>query len=408
MSTKEKITLADPDIQRCPFETYHYLHEHAPVFHDPATGFFEITRYQDLVDSARNFKTFSSRRAIDPADQTPAQAEIARIYEAEGYPPMEQMINADPPVQRKYRSLVDDAFRPQRVNAMVPQIEGLVDELIDDFSDAGDAEFMAEFAILLPVYVIADMIGIARARRDDFKRWSDALIAINEPTATDEQRLALVRPIIEMHQFFAAEFEAARENPQQNILGDLATGTVDGRPVTTGEAVNMMSNLLVAGNETTTAGLGNGLIRLMEDPALQARLRRQPEQVPDFVEEALRLDAPLQCFFRRAVKDVEVAGATIPEDSVVVLRYGAGNRDAEHFENPDAVDLDRPDIRRHLAFGFGIHTCVGNLLARTEMAIAFTRLLARLNDMRLDGEAVYQPSFLTYGPRSLPIRFSKA
>jgi len=404
----DAISFTDPEIQVCPFETYRRLHADRRVHRDPVTGFWEVLRYEDQRAIAQNPALYSSEHMLyGEKTHSPAYEEMKRMYEEEGYPNIPTLINADEPVHRKNRNLVDASFRAPRVKALEPYIRELVVKLIDDWGDASEVEFMAQFALLLPLYVISDTIGVPRDRALDFKRWSDALIAVTDPAKPKDEQIALTRVVIEMHRFFAEAYEAAREAPGENILGDLVRGEIDGQPVSTRLAVHLLSSILVAGNETTTAMLGSAMLRLIETPGLEEMLRAAPERIPDFIEESLRLEAPLPCQFRRNVEEVAFDDAVIPKDSLIVLRFGAGNRDPHHYPEPDAFDIERGSLRQHLTFGSGIHMCVGHLLARAELRIAFEELLMQFRNFALLGEPRREPSYIAYGPRTLPIRFHR-
>ena len=402
----EDISFVDPQIQLCPFSAYKRLHAASPIYKDPKTGFFEITKYQDLYAVAQDQKIYSSEHPVyGDRSLTPAKAEVDRLYTERGYMPMATLINADEPAHAMYRSLVDRSFRPTRVKALEPYIADLVNTLIDEMAPKRQAEFMAAFAIRLPLYVIADTIGVSRGNAESFKRWSDALMKVHEPGISGELQIALTHEVIEMQQFFAGELQRARQHPKEDILGDLSTAQVDGRPLSDQEAIALLESILVAGNETTTNALGSGMLRLIENPDVEARLRADAALIPAFVEEVLRLDSPLQCQYRRPVRNVQIRGTQIAADSMLVLRFGAGNRDEERFQEPDKLNIDRPRIRQHLAFGAGIHSCLGSILARAELRIAFEILLSRLEKFRLIGEPTRQPSYMAYGPCTLPMAF---
>jgi cytochrome P450 len=266
---------------------------------------------------------------------------------------------------------------------------------------------MERFAVMLPVYVIADTIGVSRERAADLKRWSDAMLQAGDSQNTAEDNIRLTRQIIEFQQFVAAEYEAAKADPGENILGDTARATIDGGPVPTALAVHIIAGLLVAGNETTTATLGAAMKRMIEEPGMEARLRAEPERIPDFIEEVLRLESPLQCTFRTNREAVNFGEEELPKDALMVLRFGAGNRDQARYPEPDKLDIDRPRIRRHLAFGGGIHMCIGHLLARTELKIAYEELLKRFRNFRLTAEPTALPGYIAYGPRTMPIGFDR-
>lgn len=404
-----QISFADPEVQKCPFDAYRRLHETERVHQDPVTGFWEVLRHEDLLSIIRDPVKYSSEHKIyGDRSHSAAYEQIRQLYESEGFPPTPALINSDEPTHRRNRNLIDDAFRPARIEELEPYIRELVNMLAARWAGKGKIEFVADFAMLLPLYVISDTLGISRNRALDFKRWSDAMMEVHDPHNTVEQQVAYTRTIIEMQRFFADALEAAKANPKDDVLGDLARGTIDGEPVPTGLAVHILSSLLVAGNESTTATLGSAMKRLIETPGLEETLRAEPRRIPDFIEEVLRLDPPLPCQFRRNVEAVSFDEAELPQDSIMVMRFGAGNRDPRRFPDPDRFDMDRPRLKQHLAFGAGTHMCVGHLLARTEMRIAFEQLLARFRNFRLDGEPTPLTSYLTYGPRTLPIAFDPA
>jgi cytochrome P450 len=404
----DKISFLDPDVQRCPFTAYEALFADNDVRREPATGFIDLMGYDHLRKAALDPKRFSSEHSLyGDKSHSPVAAEINRLYKEHGVENMPALINADAPLHRKHRSLVDQSFKAQRVQKIEEYIIELTDTLIDRFTENGEAEFISEFAMLLPLYVIADTIGISRERALDFKRWSDALIEVHEPGIPDDAAIALTHEVIEMHQFFAAEYEKARSNPGENILGDLAKSEVDDAPVTTQLAVNILQGILVAGNESTTSALGSNMRVLCVMPKYQQILRDDPAKIQLYVEEILRLYPPLPCQFRRNTEDMQLSGVDIAADTIINMRFGAGNRDERRFENADELNLDRPNMRQHLAFGAGAHICLGQALARAEMKIALERLLARLKNFRLAGEPEFTASYIAYGPTKLPIAFDR-
>lgn len=405
----ENLSFARPDVQVCPFGAYRALFEAGHrVYRDPLTTFWEVPGYDDLMAIVQNPGLFSSEHMLyGEKTHAPAYTEMKRMYEEDGYPPLPTLINADEPVHKRNRDLVDVSFRAARVKSREPYIRELVTELIDRWGDEVQIEFMTAFAELLPLYVIADTIGVPRDRALDFKRWSDALIQVHDPAMNREQQIELTRTVIEMQQFFALSYARAQKDPQEDILGDLARGRVDGEPVSTRLAVHLLSGLLVAGNETTTSVLGSAMKCLIANPGLEARLRATPDRVPDFIEEVLRLESPLPAQFRRNTEEVTFDETTVPKDSLIVLRYGAANRDPRRWPYPDTLDIDRPRLKQHLAFGGGIHMCIGHLLARAELRIAYEELLRRFANFRLAGEITTIPSYIAYGPRRLPIAFDR-
>ncbi|MET0986965.1 MAG: cytochrome P450 [Steroidobacteraceae bacterium] len=406
MSTDAAPSFANPEISGCPWSTYRQLQDERPVYRDPVTGFYEVTRWEDIRKVASDPDTFGSK--MDTRIQSGVQGEIRQLYETEGFPMVPTMINNDPPDHRTIRSLVDKAFTAIRIRKLEPNIEALANDLIDGFASRGSAEFVNEFAIPLPMVIIAEQLGVPRSRQDEFKSWSDALLGVNDPLTPQDQLIPLTRKIIDMQQFLATQVERMWREPDDTIIGTVSQATVDGRRLELGELVNIFQNVLVAGNETTTQAFGNSMQLLVSQPGLQDRLRANPNETVTFVEESLRLFAPLQGFFRKTRKDVELGGTLIPAESMVILRFGAGGRDPRRFECPEQVQLDRKNAREHLTFGYGIHFCIGNQLARAELRIGLVCLLERLRNIRLapGPDAVfYKPSFLTYGPRHMQIQF---
>lgn len=402
------ISFTDPQVQLCPYAHYRKLQQTDRVYRDPGSALHEVLGYADLRKIALDPKTYSSVHSLyGDRSHSPVKDELDRIYREQGFPSLPTLINADEPVHRKYRNLVDQSFAAPRVKQLEPYIREISDMLIDRFSARGETEFVTDFAELLPLYVISDQIGVSREHARDLKRWSDAMIEVHMPGITPEREIELTHVVVEFQRFVADAYQRTQREPSVGLLTDLATSTIDGRPVELREVVHLISGILVAGNETTTSALASAMLRLTEQPELQRELAADAARIPLFIEEVLRLDAPLQCQFRRAVQSVELSNTAIEAESVLVLRFAAGNRDEQRYPNADKIDLSRPDIRQHLAFGAGIHVCLGQALARTELRIAYEQLLSRLADFRLFGTVERIPSFMTYGPRRLPIAFSQ-
>jgi cytochrome P450 len=258
--------------------------------------------------------------------------------------------------------------------------------------------------------IIADQLGLSRDRYTDFKRWSDASVNIADPSRGPEEKLNDARAAIEMRSFFVEEVNRARENPSDNLLSAFANTTNDdGQTLSPNDLSMLLQVVLAAGNETTTHALGSAVLRLAQDQELQALLRQQPDLIPAFIEEVLRLDAPLQGLFRRATQDTRIGNVAVPAGAMVNVRFGAGNRDPKQYSCPADLDLNR-GRSNHLAFGFGIHHCIGSQLARSELRLAMEKLLEGSQAINLeDGpDAVgRKPHFLAYGPRRLMVKFDR-
>lgn len=412
MSDEDIPKLLDPKVQLCPFSAYKTMRDRDPAFFEKETGFFILTRYGDVKAAALNWQDFSNLTQVftTGSEGSPGQAEVLKLLDEEGYRVTDALVTADPPAHKLHREAVNVAFSSRRVKAMEEYIQVLTDDLIETFARAGHAEFVTQFAIRLPMLVIADQLGLPREMEKTFKKWSDAMIINGNVGNTPEVQLEAARGIVEMQNYFAEKFAKLVVEPKDNILSDIANSVDDqGVLLPIEDRITVATQVLSAGNETTTGAISSAMLRMMENPGMEARLRENPALIPNYIEEILRLESPLQMLMRRATRDVEIGGRVIPKGSLISLRWAAGNRDERMFPNPDVIDLARQNSRSHLTFGQGIHFCVGRELARSELRIAFESLLRRLQNFRFAGpveEAVTRlPSYYAWGPRTLDIRF---
>jgi cytochrome P450 len=322
------------------------------------------------------------------------------------------MLTADPPEHTRYRKLVNKAFMPKRVNDMHAEIHGICDALIAAFAGRGEVELASQFGQPLPMRVIAGQLGIPVSDMPKFRRWSSAFVAQLGQMAGPEQEVAAARDIVDFQHYFAARLAEKRAAPSDDILSDLATVTLaeegDPRPLTTPEALNIIQQLLVAGNETTAHTLTGGMRYLIEDPEQMAAVLADLSLIPNLVDETLRMMTPTQNMWRVATRDAELGGVRIAAGSVLLLRYGSGNRDERQFPDGERFDIRRRNANRHVAFGFGIHTCLGAALARKELALAFELLLTRLRNWRFapgKNDFSHHPSVLLRGLKALHLEF---
>jgi len=404
----------DPAVLESPWEYYRALRAEAPVFKDPFLGLYHVASYDLVLEAVRDFETFSNRFA--PAMGGAALAQLAGDPElealaAKSYPPVDTMLTADPPEHRRFRGLVNKAFTPRRVDGLEAGIEKLASGLVDAFVADGQLEVLSQFSVPLPLTVIADQLGVPRADLPRFKRWTDGFTAQLSGMAFGEDMKEATRRILEFQQYFAARIEEARQAPREDILSDLVRARVEGeRPLDVAEMLSILQQLLVAGNETTAAAIAEGLLLLVRHPDQLALVREDPSLVPGLVEEVLRLSTPTTCMWRRVKRDTVLGGVAIPEGSMALLRYASANRDEKRFPDPDRFDVRRANAGDHLAFGHGIHFCLGAMLARKEMTVAFRTLLARLDGFRLTPgapEPRHKPSILLRGLAELHLSFDR-
>jgi len=403
----------DPAVLAAPHDLDRRLRDEAPVHRDPRTGVFLVSSYARVLEAVRDPATFSNRfapamgGADGPDDGSGGELALLR---RELHPIVDTLLTADPPEHRRFRGLVNKAFTPRRVNALADDMTKLTHGLVDAFAARGRCEVLAEYAVPLPLTMIADQLGVPRADLPRLKRWTDGFTAQLSGLAVGEDALEAVRRILEFQRYFAARVEEAREAPRDDILSALVRARLEGeRSLDVGECLSILQQLLVAGNETTANAIAEGVRLLIENPEQQAIVRAEPDTLPTFVEEVLRLLSPTQNMWRRTTRDTELGGVAIPAGAMVLLRYGSANRDASVFPDPDRLDVRRPNAADHLAFGHGIHFCLGATLARAEMAKAFRTLLDRLDDLRLAPDAEpprYRPSILLRGLEALHVEFT--
>jgi cytochrome P450 len=260
------------------------------------------------------------------------------------------------------------------------------------------------------MYFIAEQLGIEKKDMDDFKLWSDVSVESVSPLITPQREIEIANHLIDMQNYLAKVIDRVRAVPEETLLSHLANTETDGQMLDMRGLLGVLHQILIAGNETTTTTLASGMKLLIDQPGLAETLFAEPETVPQFVEELLRTMAPVQTLFRKSVEPVEIGGVTIPEGAIVEVRYGAANRDPEQFSCPAEIDLTREKAKAHLAFGAGIHLCIGNQLARGELRLAFTALTRRLKNFRLsrgDAGVEWMTSYIAYGPTRLWIGFDE-
>lgn len=404
------ITFSDPAVLACPFPAYKTLREEAPVYLDPVTGMYVVTRYDDLRAIAADPETFANNTGQLLGRRAAATEEGTEMLEKAGYPEVNTLVTNDPPDHRRYRSLVDMAFSIKRIAAIKPRITEIANKLIDAFPHE-PFDFVKSFAIWLPMQMIAEQLGVPPEMGGTFKRWSDATIEATDPRITHDRHLECSRIKLEMNRFLWTRGEELRIRPDDTLISDIANLTLDNRLLTRAEFCSLLVQLLVGGNETTTSALASGMYHLAAKPELQARLRASPDKIKAFCEEVLRLESPLQGLWRRATKATTVGGVEIPEGAILNIRWAAGNRDSKMFPDPENIDLDRLNHNQHLTFGHGIHYCIGNQLGRAELQLGFAALLARSRNLRLaHGEEGVDRlvHFMAYGPTRLMVEFDPA
>jgi cytochrome P450 len=399
----------DPEVIECPFDFYRAAREEAPVYRLPGTDIFIVSRYEDVRNALKRTDVFSNEfnEELNPPPRNP---EAGAIY-AEGWEPVDTLLTVDAPRHKVYRSLLNKVFSTKRVEGMHDYMVQIANELIDGWIDEGEVDFLNRFCVPFPIYVIADQLGVPREDIDLFRYWSDCFGSRLSQFADEEREVEDARAIVQFQHYFADKIEQLRAEPGDNIISDLAQARIDDdRLLTTEELLSIIQQLLVAGNETSRASIAAGVLYFIDHPDQFDRLEKEPELLANAVEEILRLATPSCGLWRRVKADTELGGVDIPAGSMLMVRFASANRDEERFECPEAFDISRENASDNLAFGKGVHFCLGAQLARKEINVAFEYLIRRTNHWRLtDGKntLTHWPNLILRGLNDLHITFDK-
>lgn len=390
-----------PETLSDPYPMYARLREDAPVQRTPV-GVWVVLGYDPAVQILRDHNRFS----VDHRNRHDTPELIEKLGPTAADRGMENiMLFKDPPDHTRLRGLVNKAFTPRIVESMRTRIVEITNELIDSAEPRGEMDVIEDFAYPLPVTVIAEMLGIPEADRNEFKRWSRQVAPILDPIISDEVFLQVVEAGLALAVYFDKIIAARRADPQDDLITELIKAEDEGDRLTPEELRATLILVLVAGHETTMNLIGNGLLALLRNPDEADRLRADPSLAKTATDELLRYDGSVHLTARTATEDVEVAGATIAKGEMAIVILGAANRDPAQFSDPDHLDVGR-DPNRHLAFSAGGHFCVGATLARVEGQIAFETLLRRLPNLALgDPDPPYRATITLRGLKALPVTF---
>lgn len=395
-----------------PFDYYRAVHEAGiAIEHLEGMNTWVVYSYDLCSEAAAKPEVFSNDFTALMGRE--ADEDIQAIL-AEGWPDLPTLLTADHPVHTRNRKLVNLAFSAPRVNAIEADMRTKSVELIEAFADRGTCEFVEEFGVPLPVAMIAGQIGLD----DDparVKRWSDAAVDRFSQMVDHQRKLECASSLVEFQHYIKGLIDDRRANGGNDLLTDLVEARVEGEtPLIDPEIMSLMQQFMVAGNETTTSTLAGGLLQLIRNPDQMAKAKaaaggRDPKLLGNLVEEALRYETPTAGMWRIVKADTELGGMSIPAGAVMQLRYAAANRDPKRFPDPDRFDIERTNARTHLSFGKGPHMCVGNMLSRKEMVVAFDELLERLDNFAVADENAIRilPNILLRGVTNLPITFTR-
>jgi cytochrome P450 len=400
------LDLFSEQFQQCPFPALARLRAQAPVC-QVANGWYLVS----TLDLARTVLTdpglFSN--AVSRRTSPPAQVadEVAAIR-AEGYPSVPTLLLNDPPEHTRYRRLVTRAFTPRALAWMEPLVEQVADELAAQLPIEEEIDFITAFARPLPVWAISRVLGLSDERRADVHRWTDAATATIGAELPAARWAAVERDLLDLQQFLAAELANRRAAPRDDLLSLLvaAADATSDEPVGTAELISMVRELLVAGNESSLRLLADIVWQLDRCPDEWRRVRAEPARAAAIVEEAVRLASPSAAVFRRVTRDTTLGGVALPAGAQLVVSLLSANRDEAVFPDPNRFDPDRQPEQRHIAFGQGVHACIGNSLARLEARHAVVALARHAERIILVAgtQLRYLPSIIVRGLAELPVR----
>lgn len=400
--------LLDPRLLSDPYPLYRTLRSTQPVLRLPIPGHtgpgaWVLTRHADVHRVLRDAAHFSvDRRRAAVVRENLERLPRALLAEEAG---LRSMLLLDPPDHTRLRGLVNKAFTPKRVSALRPRIEQIVAELLDRVVGEGGMDVIGAFAAPLPAIVIAELLGVPAEDHERFKAWSSELVnaAAIALGGSSERFDAALASILG---YLRETIQQRRREPRDDLISAMIQAQEDRDALSDAELLANSNLLLVAGHETTTNLIGNGLLALLRHPDQLERLRGEPELIEPAVEELLRYDSPVQATVRVAREDVELSGHHMGAGAMVACGIGAANRDPEAFPEPERLDLSRLD-NHHLSFGFGAHFCLGAPLARLEARVAFEALLERFPRLSLvETEPRWRPNLFLRGLAELPIRFA--
>lgn len=392
---------ATPEFINNPYPTFTRLRNEAPVFWSDKGKYWIVSKYADIQQILRDLhyeKGVANPKAMGAAQQVPAVQEAMKNRST-------WMLNQNPPVHTRLRSLVNRAFTPTMVNGMRSHIEDIANHLLDQVQAKGEMDIVHDFAFPLPVIVIAEMLGVPAADREKIKAFSKPLTDALEPGFDMERVTKTNKAVKEFEDYLRPLVEERKRQGTSDLISALVTAEEAGDKLSMEELLGNCVLMLVAGHETTVNLIGNSVLNLLRHPEQLDKLRANPDLALTAVSESLRYESPVQTVRRIASQDMELHGQKIEKGDVLLLLLGSANRDPEHYENAEGMDIAREN-NKHLAFGTGIHHCLGSSLAEVEGQIALNVLLKRCPNLKLKSQNVeFKFPFALRGPKELLVTF---
>ncbi|MGG0175127.1 cytochrome P450 [Gottfriedia acidiceleris] len=368
-----------------PHDWFKKMRKNSPISFDPDRNCWDVFCYKDVQMVLQNFRQFSSNRnGLFPT-----------------------LLDLDPPTHRRYRNIVSQAFTPKAIEALAPRIESLTKELLASIKDKPEIDIIADIAFPLPVIVISEMLGVPSKDREKFKEWSNIVVSSTQSLSPDEMNDLIEKQgkaLYDLQAYFYQIVEKRQNDPKNDLVSTLIAANVDGEKLSVEELLNFCFLLLVAGNETTTNLIGNTMLTLFEQPNVLDQLYKDKSLISAAIEESLRFRSPVHSMNRFVTEDMNLNGINLKKGQEIMAWIGSANRDETIFNEPEDFDINRSP-NNHLAFGSGVHFCLGSQLARLEANICITEMLKVLPNMKLDKtkELRIIPSTFVYGYKELPV-----
>jgi cytochrome P450 len=411
-------TLKDPKILAHPNAFYNAMRTEDPVHYDAKLGMWLVSRYDDIVEVLRDPITYSDKHGYAAQYASGFFEEFKQILERDGGGFFPDVIKDDPPAHTRVRKLLDKAFTAHRVASLEPGITKIIVSLVEKLADKAAnnqvVDGVNDFAIPLTIAVICEQLGISQFNKDKIQAWSGAITAQIGRMQNREQMIENAKLICELQNFIIAEMKAREAQPREDMISDLVHAhTEDGGKLNFAEAVSLVRAMIIAGNDTTATAIGNLLYVLATRPEVAKTLQYSVDDdrlLNRFVEELLRVEPPVRGLAKMTTREVQLGGQLLPNHAHLLVLYASGNDDETQFACPRDFDVNRSNLGKHVAFGVGVHRCVGAALARMEIKVAAREVVKRLDNIRLAipaEEVTYLPTVATHSIERLPVTLAR-
>lgn len=373
----------EPFDQKNPFPAYAELRREEPVMFDERVGYWVVTRYDDVKAVFDDWETFSSENAQAPVRERGAEAK--RIMAEGGFTAYSGLSARTPPEHTRIRKVAQKAFTPRRFKVLEPSIRAHVVQRLEEMLERPGAEgdFFADLAYDVPTVTILTLIGADTAKVDLFKQWSDSRAAMTWGDLSDEEQIPHAHNLVDYWQECLRLVQDAHDNERDTLVGDMVRSQQAGDEISDHEIASVVYSMLFAGHETTTTLISNAMRVLLGHPEQWRQLVDDPSRIPGAIDEVLRYSGSIVAWRRKALRDAEVGGVAIPAGAELLLVMGSANRDEHRFDGGETFDISRENAREHLSFGFGIHYCLGNMLAKLQAKIALEEIARLMPGVRL-------------------------